>query len=514
MTISEMARGRDTASRGDLSVTMVIAGLAALAAVLHAFTPFNHDEAWFMEGARRLLDGGRLGTNIVDMNPLPVWWLSVVPVWLARQIGARIDVVATVFTALMAALSLVAFDRMAGADGRIGSARHVLLLLAAVLLLFDPGYDFGQREHWAVLLTLPYVVARSRRKEGAKLSGAAAIVIGIAAAFGFCFKPYFLLIPIALEIWLLAQTRRIFIWLCPETVAMAATSVAFAVLTVIYVPTYFEREMPNALLAYWAYNATLPDVLHAAVMLLIPVAAIALLGYSTRHRGGALVLAQAFAVAGAASLVAALLEMKPWSYHFLPSVLFFGLSAIVLLVTGTRREGVNTAHLGVFAIIVIMVSSGTITEAASSFKGDGTANRVTRLAAVFRANPGPNGTVIGFITSPRDVFPAVIASGAKWAAPFCCDYLIAAAARADEAPAAKRQAIRAAGIDQAKAAVSAARAQTPGVIVIAAGDYMLGFGTRKFDYVKWLEAHTDFADILRHYREISPIDSFRVFVRK
>jgi hypothetical protein len=42
----------------------------------------------------------------------------------------------------------------------------------------------------------------------------------------------------------------------------------------------------------------------------------------------------------------------------------------------------------------------------------------------------------------------------------------------------------------------------------------LGFDHRNFDYVAWLITHTDFASALAHYREINPIGSFRIFVRK
>ena len=101
----------------------------------------------------------------------------------------------------------------------------------------------------------------------------------------------------------------------------------------------------------------------------------------------------------------------------------------------------------------------------------------------------------------------------EWAAPFCCEYLIAAAARVEEAPVADRSRIKAAGLSQAEMAVSAVRTREPGVIVIATGDDMLGFNHQTFDYVAWLSAHTDFVSVLAYYREIGPIGSFRVFVR-
>jgi hypothetical protein len=122
--------------------------------------------------------------------------------------------------------------------------------------------------------------------------------------------------------------------------------------------------------------------------------------------------------------------------------------------------------------------------------------------------------VASFLTSPRDVYPAVVAADMKWAAPFCCNYLIAAAARAEEAPAANRQAVEAAGLAQSERVVATMRTRKPGVIVIDAGSSKLGFAHRRFYYLQWLDARTGFADILRHYREIDPVGPFRLFVRE
>jgi hypothetical protein len=69
-------------------------------------------------------------------------------------------------------------------------------------------------------------------------------------------------------------------------------------------------------------------------------------------------------------------------------------------------------------------------------------------------------------------------------------------------------------LNQARAAVSSVRAKEPGVIVIATGGDMLGFNRQCFDYVAWLGAYAELTGILDRYREIGPIGSFRVFVRK
>lgn len=205
-------------------------------------------------------------------------------------------------------------------------------------MLFAPGYDFGQREHWMVLLTLPYVVTRSRRADGIALPGTAAALIGVAACLGFCVKPYYLLVPVAIEVWLLARTRRPLVWISPETMALTINGLVYFAAVIVWTPNYFEQELPNALLGYWAYQSPLSEVPWAAVTLTAPAMALGLLGYATLRQGERVpTLAQAFVVAGMAFLIGAIVQMKPWPYHFLPSFVFLYLAAAVLLIGGTAR---------------------------------------------------------------------------------------------------------------------------------------------------------------------------------
>ena len=103
---------RREAADDRLLVTGIIVCLAVGAALLHFFVPINHDEAYLMALAGRLLDGGQFGKDIMDMNPPHVWWISAMPVWFARQIGLRLDVAASVFTVAMAVLSVAAVARL------------------------------------------------------------------------------------------------------------------------------------------------------------------------------------------------------------------------------------------------------------------------------------------------------------------------------------------------------------------------------------------------------------------
>src|SRR5262245_7665886 len=336
MTTSAIMRREAADDR--LLVTGTIACLSVGAALLHFFAPINHDEAYFIALAGRLLDAGSCGKDIVYMHPPHVWWISAVPAWFARQTGLRLDIAATAFTVGMAGLSLAAVARLIASAGLVRAARNVFLVLAALLLLFVPGYDFGQREHWMALLTLPYIVACGCRVSNSEISPAAGAVIGVAACLGFCIKPYFLLVPVALEIWMLARTRRPSLSVRPETIAMATAGIVYAALTLIYARSYLEVEIPTALLGYWSYNSPMQEVLRSALALLAPAAMLLGLGYLTRQQGAQVpLLTQAFAVAGAASLVAALIQAKPWSYHFLSGIIFFCLLAVALLAAENPR---------------------------------------------------------------------------------------------------------------------------------------------------------------------------------
>jgi len=115
---------RREAADDRLLVTGAIAGLAVGAALLHFLVPINHDEAYFIALVGRLLDGGQIGKDVMDINMPHVWWISAVPVWFARQLGLRPDIAATAFTVALAILSLAGVAHIMAAAGFTRFARN------------------------------------------------------------------------------------------------------------------------------------------------------------------------------------------------------------------------------------------------------------------------------------------------------------------------------------------------------------------------------------------------------
>src|SRR5206468_5446290 len=70
------------------------------------------DVGWMLWIAGRLLDGGRLYHDVVDMNPPLIHYATTLPVALARSMGWPEVLVFKVFVLAIAAVSLVMCSRL------------------------------------------------------------------------------------------------------------------------------------------------------------------------------------------------------------------------------------------------------------------------------------------------------------------------------------------------------------------------------------------------------------------
>jgi hypothetical protein len=80
----------------------------------------------------------------------------------------------------------------------------------------------GQREHLLIILTLPYLVLLTSRFTDRPCVTSKAFAIGLLGVLGFALKPYFLIVPVALEIYLMIKHRSLVTWLRPENLGLGA----------------------------------------------------------------------------------------------------------------------------------------------------------------------------------------------------------------------------------------------------------------------------------------------------
>jgi hypothetical protein len=228
--------------------------LAAISLTWHASVPINHDVAWVLQGARRLLDGGRFGRDIVDVNPPLIWWISLIPVQAARLLGADVGSTFTTFVVALCLASVASTHSVLRAGALPPRERAIAAVATAATLIIVPGYDFGQREHLLAVVAVPYVALASVRANGNAVPWWLAAGIGVFAAVGFCLKPHFLAIPALLELWLLANSRRLSGLARVEVGMLVVIGASYALAILAFAPPYLTRHVPEAIVTYGSYS--------------------------------------------------------------------------------------------------------------------------------------------------------------------------------------------------------------------------------------------------------------------
>jgi hypothetical protein len=266
----------------------------------------NHDVAWFAWGAREWLHGLVIGKDIVDPN-FPLAFLIYVPAaLLAGPLGLGLAV--KTWLLLLAALVIA----LAWQDVAQRQRLAVFGTLAAFVVLAWPR-EFAQREQFAMLLVFPYVVPAARR-------GWRAIAVGCLAGIGFAMKPHFLIAWAMLEI-----NRKLF---RTEQIALVCTGAMYALSLPIFFPEFTFGLLPSTLEVYGAF-----DRLDAARSVILPAGfGLVALGLAFRMRDR---LAAALALAGLGFAIAAALQMKFYSYQFLPT---WGFTTVALALLVTHRD--------------------------------------------------------------------------------------------------------------------------------------------------------------------------------
>lgn len=405
----------------------VLVLLAAAAGVLpRLLGQANPDVVWLSHLADRMLEGMDLYTEVLETNPPLAVWAAVPASVLSGVLPIETSRVfhLLVLAACLGSIAAVGAE-LRRADVR-PSDRWDFLGVVAVVVLLVPGLAFGQREHLAVVLSLPYLVSVVLGADGADRDG---LVPGLAAGAGFAFKPHFLLVPVAAEGWarlVRGDAHRV---VRPATVGLAAVVGGYALAVLLWEPDYLVVLRDLVIPFYPHYNprpwfeglASGPAVVAYVGM----VAGLLRLRSRGWERGGPV---SGFVVLTAAWLVVAVVQGQRMSYHYLPavgcSILTIGAAlALPPASPGDRRTvggsdpwaglPVRTAVLGVLAVLVAGIGhlhAGALREVL----GRGP-TEYERLRAVVEAHADDTPTLAALNLSFADVYALVEDTDARWA---------------------------------------------------------------------------------------------------
>ena len=479
--------------------------------------PLNHDVAAVLGFSQRWLAGERLYVDLIDVNPPLIYLLNLVPAGLARATG--IEAVSALQGCLLAwgaaVWGLALYLRDPGVQGPV---ERLLLAVLPGLLVFAAGYDFGQRDHLVAASALPYLYAAARRARGeAPRGGVAAAVL---AGVGFALKPYFLAIPVLVELGVLAGcgARR---WRRdPVPWIMAGLWVAYVVSLPLFFRAYLFGVLPLVWSLYLGLSGIGPlDVLltpqtGAAVLLLVAVLWPAL--RPTTRPGAALLRLLALAALG--GLVSAVAQRKGWSYHVLPLALFT-LALAVLLAARLLDALDATPHFAAGGLVALLglafvVWAGEANEAPWNQLTYPHSDAAGLTALLQRTAEGQRVLVLSPQVAP--IFPALNYAHATLALRTMNMWLLEGSYRT--CPADGRRYRDSPDMSDTEFFVFRSVAEDfarapPAAVIVDRYPGIADCNDAAFDFIAYFSRHPLFAETWSHYRPAGGVGRFRLFTR-
>jgi hypothetical protein len=290
----------------------------------------NHDCGALLFAGRMLLEGKLPYVDFYELNPPLIDYLQVVPVLLGRFLPLPLPLVFNLMVLATVGLSwwltryfLVGSGLVTASTGSL-VAWAPLLLSATTHTQLWAQFDFGQREHFFMLLAVPYVVLRWRRWEERPVPVALAALVGLGAGMFASLKPFLLAALLAPEVLWVWRHRRLRPLLQTETVVATAFVILYGA-HFLFLPgpmkeAYFHRWLPLIVNGYGAYGAPLEEIASRRGLLMALAAAALpfLVRPSEPTTGWRLAVPLSLVTLGGA--FGYLIQQKGWSYHLLPAV--------------------------------------------------------------------------------------------------------------------------------------------------------------------------------------------------
>lgn len=517
------ARSRILGSDPRVAGTFVAALLLfALGALYILSLPDNHDNAWLLYASGRILGGAELYVDVVESNPPLIFFFAIAVKSLSNLIAVQ-DLFlfqAIVLGVIAAALGLFWTVLRRVVDDSLGGVAGVLLLVAVFLLVPFVGYHFGQREHLAIVLTLPYLVAVAGRADGVSLPTGLAVAIGVAGGLGFAIKPFFLLVWLAVEAYLFLFCSRS-LWKRPEQLSVLGLFAVYALAAAIFTPAYFRLAV-TAISVYGGYHSYGPDyIIRYWVTLFLLVV---LLAHSNVESSRQLrQLRRTFSVAATAFWVVVLVQNKGWDYHWIHvkvvTILLLTLvaaDALSHVVRGRLRPSLGWVPVGLVAVGLFAGSAvlyRSIEEEWEELKS--WPWRLYRMMNVVEEYAS-GGTISSLSTTLQAGFPLVNYTGVTWGSRFPCLWLLPGLYMDVDSVGEVYPYHPPEGWGELEqyivdSVVDDLREYQPDLLIV--DDFIPGVTMNGFDYLEYFGQDPRFRRLFSAYQPLVRIDNYRIYRR-
>jgi hypothetical protein len=408
------------------TLRVLVVSALAMAALLALVPAAGHDQLWFLLMAERWLHGATLyGPEIFDSNTPAIVWLSAIPAGLAGFWGLSVAAVGKLLVVLLeVGVAWFSWRILLWLQPALSAMQRLFLGFAFVsLFAVAAARDFGQRDHMAGLLCLPYVLMAAVEMRRVLLWPR--VLAGLLAGVGVCLKPQLALVPIAVELVLLFWPR---IRVCslvrrPEPALLIVMGAAFLSAIRLFAPLYFSVTLPTLLATYWAIgHLTLFELFVEALQLhVLAVLAVAWFFAGLRRNAALRPVVRMLLVAGVAATAAYYVQGTGWYYQQLPGIGFFGAALALEVATFAERRRVRMPSWSPMAAAALMVLALGLTIHFSGYPFSREMFSVDRTYAIETPDPSffsglaPGTPVATLTTSVDDAMMPVFRYRLTWA---------------------------------------------------------------------------------------------------
>lgn len=487
----------------------VLWGVVAL--WIHSQVMINSDSGWLVHAAGRYVRGAVPYIDFFETNPPLILWINWVPAWFAVAFSLPPVLMFHLWVLLAAAASLTLTLQEIKNHPWLGEPRRGNVVFAALaqLALGCSVLLFGQREHFMILLVLPYLIMVSHPEITHRLTPRRA-GIAVLAGLGFALKPFFVLIWLAGEACLAFRARSArFLWR-PVNIVIAATGLGYVALTALALPEYFTHIVPYLSLTYDGFNA--PDSWMFRIML--PVLLLYFLPLwlarpqekEARHFS---VMALCWLAATAAIMWA---QGKGWINHaypmfFIGTLLAAGLLAAQIRPSAASSEAMTRRRFALLWTLAFVCFLLPIYHLASTLEKQRSHNAYTEMlrgyVTQYRAEGKPL-AVLAFNLGAA--FPAVNYLPVTFPYRYHHLWTLPGIARAEKESRELTPAMQEAGRRTLQVVADDFRLYPPALVVVDENPGLDG-ALRDFDMIEYFKQNLQFKSLWRGYRRVGGIQT-------
>jgi hypothetical protein len=296
----------------------------------------NKDVGVIIHETNLLLAGGNYVTSFFETNPPMILYLTAPISFISELFSLNPLNVSYCYISILALLSALTCYFLI--TKLVQDKFTPLFTFAGILFAFFilPLNEFGEREHFAILFTTPYVFAAALAFNNKPLNKQLSFWIGLFGGVGFALKPYFLLPLCLIELSFILRYSTIFAWVRIESLTVLGLMLIYLAAIFYFHPAYLSVVLP---LLERYYFKSIAIAWHAVFInkaynfcIATFIATLCLL---RNNRNANILLILTLSLAG--YIGAFLITQTDWYYHLIPA-----LSISIITLTFCLGTQINT----------------------------------------------------------------------------------------------------------------------------------------------------------------------------